>query len=80
MWQCYFMQWIDKIVKYIDNEAIKDYNRQTHKKHNKFNKDFIQYSWATSPGLAFRSDLSIMSSSIVLQYYELNLRLNTQQI
>ena len=29
--------------------------------HNKFNKEFTQYFWATSLGPAFSGDLSIMS-------------------
>ena len=49
-------------MKYIDNEAVKEYKDNTHK-HNKFNKEFTQHSWATSPGPAFSGDLSIMSST-----------------
>jgi len=60
------MQWIDQTVKYIDFEAVKDYNRQTHKNTIDFNQEFTQYSWATSPGPTFSGGLSIKSSNRVL--------------
>ena len=71
------MQWIDKILKYKDNEAVKVHNRKNAYKHNKFNKEFTQYSWATSPGPTFSGGLSIILQVEFLQQYELNLRLNT---
>ena len=57
---------------------LKNIIDNTHK-HNKFNKEFTQHSWATSPGPAFNGDLSIMSSKIEFYSSELKLSL-TQQI
>ena len=37
---CYFMQQIDKIVKYIDTEEVRENIIDKTYKHNKFNKDF----------------------------------------
>ena len=44
-------------------KQLKNIIDNTHK-HNKFNKEFTQHSWATSPGLAFSGDLSIMSLEV----------------
>ena len=73
------MQQIDKIVKYTGTKAVSEkHNRQTCK-HNKFNKEFTQYSWATSPCPAFNGSLYIMFSKQSFYNSELNLSL-TQQI
>jgi len=44
-------------------KQLKNIIENTHK-HNNLNKEFTQHSWATSPGLAFSGDLSIMSSKV----------------
>jgi len=51
----------------LSNISIRLWNTQTHEtvretryantKHNKFNKEFTQSSWATSPSLAFSGGL-----------------------
>jgi len=53
------MQWIDKIAKYTDTKAVRENTIGKTYKHNKFNKEFTQYSWAMSPSLAFSGGLSI---------------------
>lgn len=76
---CYFVQRIDKISKYTGNEVVKENITGNTYKHNKINKEFTQYSWAMSPGLALSSALSIMFSKQIFYNGELNLSL-TQQI
>ena len=56
------MQQIDKITKYTNIEVVRENTIRKTYKHNKFNKEFTQYSWATSPGPTFSGGLSIMSS------------------
>ena len=56
------MQQIDKIEKYADTEAVRKNTIGKTYKHNKFNKEFTQYSGATSPSSAFSGGLSIMFS------------------
>jgi len=72
---CYFVQRIDKIAKYTGNEAVKENITSNTYKHNKFNKEFTQYSRATSPGAAFSGGLSIMFSKQSFYNSELNLSL-----
>jgi len=49
-------------VKYTRKEAVKENITGNTYKHNKFNNEFTQYSWATSPGPTFNGGLSIMFS------------------
>lgn len=69
------MQEIEKIVKYTGNEVVKENIIGNTYKHNKFNKEFTQYSWAMSPGPAFSGGLSIMCSEQSFYNSELNLSL-----
>jgi len=62
---CYFVQRIDKITKYIGNEVVKENRAGNAYKHNKFNKEFTEYSWDMSTGPAFNGGLSSMFSSRV---------------
>ena len=73
------MQWIDKIAKYADVEVVIENTIGKTYKHNEFNKEFTQYSWAASPGPAFSGGFSIMFSKQSFYNSELNLSL-TQQI
>jgi len=47
-------------MKYTSTETVREHSKKTHK-HNKFNKEFTQFSWAMSLGLAFSGGLSIVS-------------------
>ena len=69
------MQRINKIAKYTNTEVVREYTTRKTYKHNKFNKEFTQHSWATSPSPAFSGDLSIMSSKTEFYNSELNLSL-----
>jgi len=73
------MQQINKIAKYTCNEAVQENIIRNTYKHNKFNKEFTQYSWDRSPGPAFNGGLSIMFLKQSFYNGELNLSL-TQQI
>jgi len=51
---CYLCNRSIRLIEYIDTEAIqRKHNSQTCKQ-NKFNKEFTQCSWATSPGPTFQ--------------------------
>ena len=54
------MQQINNITKYTDTKTVREQSKQTHK-HNKFNKEFTQSSWATSPSPAFNGGLYTVS-------------------
>ena len=55
-------------------KQLKNIMDNTHK-HNKFNKEFTQHSWATSPSPTFNGGLSIMFSNKSFYNGELNLSL-----
>ncbi len=69
------MQWIDKIEKYTEPEEVRENTIGKTYKHNNFNKEFTQYSWAKSPILAFSGGLSIMFSKQSFYNSELYLSL-----
>ena len=69
------MQRINNIAKYTDTKAVRENTTGKTYKHNKFNKEFTQYYWATYPGPAFSGGLSIMFSKQSFYNNELNLSL-----